>query len=219
MESAAIYLPHSQEKKKLDLDHWPRREHFHFFNSFEEPYHGVCIQLDCTDAYRFAKQRGISFFLYCVYQTLSASQAIEAFRLRIEQDEVFLYNRIDAGSVVDRSDGTFGYGLFPYHEDLVRFLATAAQEMERIRNTTGLPRTTTNNLIRYSVLPWIDFTSLSHARAFSRPDSCPRITFGKMTEHNGRRAMPLSIHVNHALIDGRNLGQYLERLQELMNAP
>jgi chloramphenicol O-acetyltransferase type A len=214
-----MYLPHSQEKKKLDLARWPRREHFHFFNSFEEPYHGVCIQLDCTTAYRFAKQRGISFFLYCVYQTLSASQAIEAFRLRIEQDEVFLYNRIDAGSVVDRSDGTFGYGLFPYYEDLARFLADAAQEMERIRNTTGLPRTTTNNLIRYSVLPWIDFTSLAHARAFSRPDSCPRITFGKMTEHDGRRTMPLSIHVNHALIDGRNLGQYLERLQELMNAP
>jgi chloramphenicol O-acetyltransferase type A len=90
--------------------------------------------------------------------------------------------------------------------------------MERIRNTTGLPRTTSNNLIRYSVLPWIDFTSLSHARAFSRPDSCPRITFGKMTEHDGKRSMPLSIHVNHALIDGRDLGQYLELLQELMNA-
>jgi chloramphenicol O-acetyltransferase type A len=213
-----MYLPHSGEKKKLDLARWPRREHFQFFNSFEEPYHGVCIRLDCTAAYRFAKQHGISFFLYCVYQTLSASQAIEAFRLRIEQDEVFLYNRIDAGSVVDRSDGTFGYGLFPYHEDLVRFLADAAQEMERIRNTTGLPRTTSNNLIRYSVLPWIDFTSLSHARAFSRPDSCPRITFGKMTEHDGKRSMPLSIHVNHALIDGRDLGQYLELLQELMNA-
>jgi chloramphenicol O-acetyltransferase type A len=214
-----MYLPYSDEKKKLDLDRWSRREHFHFFNSFDEPYHGVCIRLDCTAAYALAKQRGISFFLYCVHQTLSASQALEAFRLRIEQDEIFLYNRIDAGSVIDRPDGTFGYGLFPYHEDLDQFLATAAQEMERIRNTTGLPRTTTNNLIRYSVLPWIDFTSLSHARAFSRPDSCPRITFGKMTQHDGRRSMPLSIHVNHALIDGKDLGQYLELLQELMNTP
>lgn len=214
-----MYLPYSDEKQKLDLDSWPRREHFAFFNSFEEPYHGVCIRLDCTAAYRFAKQRDISFFLYCIYQTLSASQAIEAFRLRIEQGDVFLYNRIDAGSVVDRSDGTFGYGLFPYNKDLDQFVATATREMERIRNTTGLPRTTTNNLIRYSVLPWIDFTSLSHARAFSRPDSCPRMTFGKMTEHNGARSMPLSIHVNHALVDGRALGEYLELLQKLMNTP
>jgi chloramphenicol O-acetyltransferase type A len=214
-----MYLPYSDEKQKLDLDLWPRREHFRFFNSFDEPYHGVCIRLDCTAAYRFTKQRDISFFLYCVYQTLSASQQIEAFRLRIEQDEIFLYNRIDAGSVVDRSDGTFGYGLFPYNKDLDQFVATATREMERIRNTTGLPRTTTNNLIRYSVLPWIDFTSLSHARAFSRPDSCPRITFGKMTEQNGTRSMPLSIHVNHALVDGRPLGEYLELLQKLMNTP
>lgn len=214
-----MYLPYSDEKQRLDIDRWPRREHFQFFNSFDEPYHGVTIQLDCTAAYRSAKRRGVSFFLYCIYQTLSASQAIEAFRLRIEQDDIFLYNRIDAGSVVDRSDGTFGYGLFPYHQDLDQFLTGANSEMERVRTTTGLPRTTTNNLIRYSVLPWIDFTSLSHARAFSRPDSCPRITFGKMTEQDGKRSMPLSIHVNHALIDGRPLGQYLELLQEFMNTP
>lgn len=213
-----MYLAYSDEKRRLDIDRWPRREHFQFFNSFDEPYHGVTIRLDCTAAYQRAKQRGVSFFLYCIYQTLFASQQIEAFRLRIEQDEVFLYKRIDAGSVVDRSDGTFGYGLFPYNEDLDQFLAAANREMQRVRNTTGLPRTTTNNLIRYSVLPWIDFTSLSHARSYSIRDSCPRITFGKMTGQSGKRSMPLSIHVNHALVDGRPLGQYLELLQDLMNA-
>ena len=39
-----------------------------------------------------------------------------------------------------------------------------------------------------------------------------------MTEHDGRRTMPLSIHVNHALVDGLQLGQYLERFQQLMDA-
>lgn len=212
-----MYLPHSNDKQKLDLDRWPRKEHFAFFNAFEEPYYGVTVRLDCTTAYRSAKERGVSFFLYSVYQTLVAANRIEAFRMRIEDDEVFLYNRIDAGSVIDRPDGTFGYGLLPYSEDLNTFIGTANLAIARIRSTTGLPRTTTNNLIRYSVLPWIDFTSLSHARAFSRPDSAPRITFGKMTEHDGSRSMPLSIHVNHALIDGLQLGQYLEQLEQLMN--
>ena len=49
---------------------------------------------------------------------------------------------------------------------------------------------------------------------FSAADSCPSITFGKMTEHDGRRSMPLSIHVHHALVDGRDVGRYLEALQQ-----
>jgi len=212
-----MYLPPPATKTKLDVSNWARKEHFEFFHSFEEPYHGVTVRVDCTSAYQFAKSRGISFFLYCIYQTLAASQQIEAFRYRIEQDGVFLYDRIDGGSVIDRADGTFGYGYLPYSEKLEEFLDGAQHEIKRIRNTAGLPRTTANNIIRYSSLPWIDFTSLSHARAFSRGDSCPRITFGKMTEHSGRRTMPLSIHVNHALVDGLQLGQYLERLQQLMD--
>ena len=113
--------------------------------------------------------------------------------------------------------GTFGYGFLPYSQDLDRFIETATLEMARIRSTTGLTRTKANNIIRYSSLPWIDFTSLSHARDCSRADSCPYITFGKMTEHDGMRSMPVSVHVNHALVDGLQLGQYLEGLQQLMN--
>ncbi len=213
-----MYLPPPSAKTKLDLNNWARKEHFDFFHSFEEPYYGVTVTIDCTAAYRFVKARGISFFLYSLYQTLAASQQIEAFRYRIEQDEVFLYDRIDGGSVIDRADGTFGYGLLPYSENLDEFLDAAQHEIARIRSLTGLTRTTANNIIRYSTLPWIDFSSLSHARAFARPDSCPRITFGKMTEHDGRRTMPLSIHVNHALVDGLQLGQYLECFQRLMDA-
>jgi chloramphenicol O-acetyltransferase type A len=79
-----------------------------------------------------------------------------------------------------------------------------------------LTRNTAENVIRYSALPWLDFTSLSHARMFSLPDSCPRISFGKMTEKGGGRSMPVAIHVNHALVDGIHVGQYVDRFQELM---
>ncbi len=209
---------HMAAKTKLDLDAWPRKAHFDFFKSFEEPYHGVCVTIDCTAAYRFAKASGISFFLYCLYQSLSAAQTIDAFRYRIEQEDVFEYARIDGGGAVDRPNGTFGYGRFLYAERLEDFLATAGQEVERVRNTTDLTRSNAVNIIRYSVLPWIDFTSVSHARAFSKPDSCPRITFGKMTEREGKRTRPVSIHVQHALVDGLHVGQYLERFQQLMNS-
>jgi chloramphenicol O-acetyltransferase type A len=75
------------------------------------------------------------------------------------------------------------------------------------------------NLIRYSVLPWFDFTSISHARDFSKDDSAPRIAFGKITETDGHCTMPVSIHVDHALADGLHVVQFVEHFQKLLDAP
>ena len=66
-------------------------------------------------------------------------------------------------------------------------------------------------------MPWIKFTSVSHARSFSHADSVPKISFGKMTEVAGKKLMPLSIHVHHALMDGYHVGQHIDLFQELLN--
>lgn len=87
-----------------------------------------------------------------------------------------------------------------------------------VRNSTGLiPAVSGENVIHYSSIPWIHFTGLSHARSFSFKDSCPKISFGKMMEVNGRRIMPLSIHVHHALMDGFHVGQYIDLYQQLLS--
>jgi chloramphenicol O-acetyltransferase type A len=91
--------------------------------------------------------------------------------------------------------------------------------VERVRQRNDLERPPQVNLIRYSALPWLDFTSLSHARDMAKEDSAPRITFGKMTEADGRRTMPVSIHVHHALADGLHVAQFVEQFQRLLDAP
>ncbi|HAI84531.1 MAG TPA: chloramphenicol acetyltransferase, partial [Chitinophagaceae bacterium] len=55
-----------------------------------------------------------------------------------------------------------------------------------------------------------DFTSLSHARSFSFADSCPKISFGKMTVNQDKRTMPVSVHVHHALMDGYHVAQFID---------
>jgi|ERR1700744_1893313 len=206
-------------KHKIDLDNWTRKEHFNFFNQFDEPYYGVNVTIDCTIAYQTAKQTGYSFFLYYLYQSLATSQVIDAFKLRIEGNEVFSYDQIDAGSTISRPNGTFGFGDFAYHPDFETFHAEADKVMRRVESETDLEKSPAKNVIRYSALPWIDFTALSHARMFGFKDSCPKISFGKMTESNGKRTMSVSIHVHHALIDGLQLGQFIDHYQELMNRP
>lgn len=204
-------------KHKLDIESWNRKDHYHFFRSFEEPYHGINVNIDCTAAYRFAKANGVSFFLYHLYQATAAAQVVEAFKCRIEGDEVYVYDTIDTQTTVGRADGTFGFAAMPYKPTFAEYLTSATKAVEQVRNSSGLVRPEGINIIRFSSLPWINFTSLSHARKFSFEDSCPRISFGKMTEHEGKRTMPVSIHVNHALVDGLHVAQYIDKFQELMN--
>jgi len=204
-------------KEKIDLDKWVRKPHFEFYSKFDEPYYGVCVRVDCSVAYAKSKSEGYSFFLYYLYQSVAAANTVKAFRLRIEGEDVVLYDKINAGSTAPRDNGTFGFAYYTYTDDIQAFMAESSRELQRVRETTGLERRKVTDLIRYSALPWIDFTSLSHPRWFKSGDSCPWISFGKMTEVDGRRSMPMSVHVHHALVDGVDVGAYIDAFQRLMN--
>jgi chloramphenicol O-acetyltransferase type A len=87
-----------------------------------------------------------------------------------------------------------------------------------VQNASGLePALSGENFIHYSSIPWLRFTSLSHARSFRHRDSIPKISFGKMVEHDGRRLFPMSVHAHHGLMDGYQVGQYVDLFQALLN--
>ena len=205
-------------KQKLDLNTWNRKEHFLFFKQMEEPFYGITTSIDCTKAYAKAKELGVSFFSYYLHKTLSAVNAIENFRYRIIEDEVYVFDVIDASATVMREDTTFGFSYMPYAENPIDFAQIVQIEIARIQTTTGVfTREYPENLIHFSALPWINFSSLSHARSFTWPDSCPKISYGKLLDENGKKTMPISVHVHHGLVDGYHVGLFLDALQQLMN--
>jgi chloramphenicol O-acetyltransferase type A len=204
-------------KTKINLETWNRKEHFLFFKQMEEPFYGITTTIDCTKGYNESKQLGISFFTYYLHKTLLAVNAVENFRFRICNEEVFLFDSISASATVMREDKTFGFSLMEYSENMQVFAQIVTAEIDRIQTTTGIFTTEyPDNLIHFSALPWIDFTSLSHARSFTWPDSCPKISFGKLTDENGKKIIPVSVHVHHGLVDGYHVGLFLEKLQELL---
>ncbi|NVO10706.1 MAG: chloramphenicol acetyltransferase [Bacteroidales bacterium] len=204
-------------KTQLDIEKWTRHNHFEFFKQFEEPFFGICVDIDCTKSYAKCKSEGISFFLYYLYKSLVAANKIEPFRYRIENENVFIYDKVLASPTIDRPDGTFGFSRIDYYEDFQMFNLEAKKVIEKVRNSKELfPAVSDENVIHYSSLPWINFKSVSHARSFSFKDSCPKITFGKISEHDNVKKMPISIHVHHALMDGIHVGQFIDEFQNQM---
>lgn len=207
-------------KTLLDLKNWNRKEHFLFFKQMEEPFFGITTTIDCTKAYSVAKKLGTSFFAYYMHKTIVAVNTIESFRYRIINDAIYIFDTIDVSATIMREDNTFGFSLIEYSPDYEVFAKNTSEEIQRIQNTSGLftREFPNNNLIHFSAVPWINFSSLSQARSFTFPDSCPKISFGKMMIGNdGKRTMSMSIHVHHGLMDGYHLGQFVDCFQELMN--
>lgn len=202
----------------LDKDQWARREHFEFFRAMDEPYWGCTINMDVTKAYHQAKKMGISFYLFYLHKSIKAINNQVEFRYRIEGEDVIIHEQIHAAATVNRPDHTFGFSQIEYYDDLREFCENALLEIERVKKSPNLfsPKNDPN-VVHYSSLPWIQFTSISHARDFSEQAGIPKITFGKIHEQDGKKLMPVSYHVHHALIDGFHLGRQIESFQELLD--
>lgn len=204
---------------RIDFDTWERRPLFELFNGYSEPYHGVCVRVDCTETFQYAKRRGLSIFLSLLHRSLLAANKTESFRLRVVDGAVWVYETIHGGSAVGRPNGTIGFAHYAYGPELTDFVREASIELERVKNRSDLERYGGQNIIRYSVLPWFDFTSISHARDFNARDSAPKITFGKITETEGRHTMPVSVHVHHGLADGSHVAEFMQRFERFLAAP
>ena len=207
------------EAVRIDLETWERRPVYELFSSYSEPFHGVCLRVDCTESFRYAKDLRLSVFLTLLHRSLAAANRVENFKTRIVDGAVWTYATIHGGSAVGRANGTIGFGYYRYQPELVAFVREAAVEVERVKGRKDLERQGGQDLIRFSVLPWFDFTSLSHAREFATPDSAPKITFGKITEAGGRCTMPVSIHVHHGLADGSHVAEFVEEFERCLATP
>ncbi len=205
-------------KTEINIDLWYRKDQYDLFKSFDEPFWGVCANVDCTIAYKKSKELGFSFFLYYLYNSMRAVNNIDEFKYRIIDDKVFLFDVVNASPVINRDNGSFGFSYMDYFDDINSFMDNAKSVIQKVKNTTGLnPGEDILNVVHYSAIPWVNFTSVSHARSFKYNDSIPKIVFGKAINDGNKIIMPVSLHAHHALADGFHAGKYYELLQTYLN--
>ncbi len=205
--------------KYLDLENWNRKAHFDFFKGYDQPFFGITAEVDVTKAYKAAKQINCSFFLYYLHKSLVAINSLEPFKFRITEDEkVAIVDSVRAGATINRPDGTFSFSYLAYHKNFKAFGKEALLVIEKIRKTTGLPYADRSQDVAYfSAIPWVKFTSIEHAMHSKQHDSVPKIAFGKWEGREGKKYMPVSVHVHHALMDGVHVGQFYTLFQHLLN--
>jgi chloramphenicol O-acetyltransferase type A len=206
--------------KIIDIAGWNRKEHFEFFSKMASPYFGFTTEVDCTQAYNKAKDSGHSFFAAYLHASMIAVNAVDELKMRILDDNIVLYDTVNAGTTIGRADGTFGFAYIHFSEDFSTFNAELQKEIAGVQSSVGLRMNNGElgkDLIRHSVIPWNSFSALLHPTPLDKTESVPKITFGKFSIREGRYYLPVSVEAHHGLADGFHLARYLEAFQKQLD--
>jgi chloramphenicol O-acetyltransferase type A len=207
----------------LDLDRWPRRDAFDFFRGFDKPYFNVCTRLDVAQLKAaLPALGGGGLSLACYFIALRLANEHRAFRLRIEGQRVRVYDEVHGSTTVLRSDGdSFFFAELEHTRDYAAFVARSAAAIEAARSLRASfePRPDDVSRVYFTSLPWLHFTSFSHARNWGREDSIPRFAFGRADADGPHLWLPMSVEVHHALMDGVHVGRYVQDFEAVLREP
>lgn len=203
--------------REIDFSDDPhRRKHFEFFRRMDQPHTGVCAPVDITAFLRRIREQEEHFTTNVVYELTRAANAIPEFRRRIRHDRVVEHERVHPSFTVhSAASSVFSFCTVTYTPERNVFLARARREMERRQSEPSFEdEPGRDDFLFLSALPWISFTSVQHAMHLRPADSVPRIVWGKYYQRDGRTWLPVSVQAHHALVNGREVGQFFAFLEE-----
>ena len=197
--------------RRIDLDTYPRREHFRHFCSIAYPYVGVTVDVDVTDLLTLCQERGCSFYLMVLHAVALAADEVPEFRRRIDNGGIVEYDACPTSHTELKPDGTYTYCTLRHHMPLAAYLAQAESVRTAAREGGSLEEEDeVQSMYFISTLPWLHYTQLIQPVACGE-ESNPRFTWGKyQPDDKGRVMMPLSVLVHHALADGIHIAQFYE---------
>lgn len=208
----------------IDIERWARRDAFHYFRTFDKPYFNVCVRLDVArlKAALAARDAGGGLTLACYFVALRLANLHRAFRLRLEQGRVRVCDEVHGSTTVLRDDGdSFFFADLQHTGDFDAFVArsSAAIDAARTMRAAFEPKPEAIACVYFTSLPWLHFTSFSHARNWGREDSIPRLAFGRAQAEGPHLWLPMSVEVHHALMDGVHVGRYVQEFEDWVAQP
>jgi chloramphenicol O-acetyltransferase type A len=185
------------------------------------PQYNICMNLDITSFVGFTKRNNLSFYYAMIHAATTVINEIEEFRYRIHGENVVVHDKIHP-SFTDThrntNDDLFKFVTVDLTDDIFEFERTARETNENQQEYFPFDKLAgRDDLIYITCIPWISFTHVSHTISLNKDDAVPRISWGKYFSQGDRIMLPFSVQVNHALVDGYHVGQYVNRLQDYMN--
>lgn len=204
----------------IDLENWPRREHFEVYHQFDYPHFNLTFSVDVSQFQPWVKQRDDSLTLATSYLLARVANEITPFRLRIRNDQVVEHAVVHPSFTILLETELFSFCTVEFTPAYEKYHELGITRIGEVRNDPTLKdEPGQDDLVYMTSLPWVHFTSMMHPIHMHPVDSVPRIAWGRIDNLGATLHMPLSIQVHHALMDGLHVGRYAQRAQYLLDHP
>ncbi len=206
--------------RNIDMQTWPRREHFNTYSTFDHPHFGLSADVDLSTIYPAVKQSGQSITVVIVYILSRASNAIPEFRQRIRLGEVVEHEIVHPSITILANEDLFSFCTLEYIANYSEFAAKAEEKIAYVQeHPTLADEPGQDDLLFMTAIPWVSFTSFMHPMNLQPADSVPRFAWGKFFEDGKILKMPLGVQVHHALMDGIHVGKFYKEVQDYLDHP
>jgi len=198
---------------EIDMEGFPRREHFEYFSTIPDPYFGVTVMVDATKLVGFSKSKGASFNLCFIHAAALAANAVPELRRRIYDGKIVEYDSCDTSHIELAPDETYCYCTLRHGMPWDEYLDYAVGEREKCLIAPSIEEDEDpEGCFFVTSLPWLHYTDL-RLPTNDGFGSNPRIACGKYeADKNGRLMLPVTVFANHALADGLHLSKFYANL-------
>lgn len=211
--------------RRHDPTTWARRDHYAHYRALGWPYLAVTAEVDATGLVAVCKARGWGLFAPMAHVLTGAANAVAPLRMRIHEEDgrdvVIEHEVLGAGLTLRGEDPElFTFGSVPYTDDVAAFVAATETARATAAARPGLDphETTRDDLLYLTCLPWLRFTEVGHPMALHRPDTVPRVAWGRMTAVGDRVVCPVNLQAHHALVDGAHVGAFFAGIEARLSA-
>ncbi|MBQ7447085.1 MAG: hypothetical protein IJV59_03945 [Eubacterium sp.] len=206
--------------RKIDTATWDRTAHFNSYVDAQFPYIIVGKDIDVTNIYRFAREKGVSFTYCMIYAATKIANEIPNFQYRMLNGEPYdIEHTVATNTHLKKGAETFSMVRCDDYDTMEEYARKNREKADLPADDVD-PREAefANDIISFSSIPWIRYTHFIRTVKTLGKDTNPKITFGKYEWEGDRLMMPFTLQVHHGLMDGLHTGRYFNRLEEYLAA-
>lgn len=206
--------------REINLETWPRRDHFKVFSGLGFPHFSVCANANIQTFRPFLKERGISFTVAIVYVLARAANEIPEFRYRIRAGNVVEHEVCHPSTTILTGEDLFSFCTFHYTENFSQFSVEAVKRIAYVKEHLSMyDGTAFDELLFMTGIPWVSFTGFVHPINLDPVDSVPRFAWGRFFQEGDTLKLPVNVQAHHGLVDGIHAGRFFQTVQEYLDNP
>lgn len=203
--------------KKIDMESWPRREHYHYYTNILKVNYSMTARLDVTRLRAECDRLGVHFYAAFIWCVSNVVNRLEFMKMMTDAEgHPGVWDVVHPNyTIFHKDDHTFSDCWSEYNPEFAAFYDNIEKDMDAAKKVRGVKAKAGQpaNFYCISCVPWMDYTGYATSSASDRVVLFPIIAFGKYTEHDGRLTLPLTLSIAHAAMDGWHTSEFFREMQ------